>query len=46
MKLLKWLGIAALVAVPVIILVKKSKAEEEEVTEEEDSNIFSEELQG
>ena len=39
---LKWVGIAALAAVPVILLVKKMKAKQDAVHDE--SDIFDEEL--
>ena len=39
-KFLKWIGIAALAAVPVILLVKKLKTKQASV--EDDSNIFEE----
>ena len=42
-KFLKWIGIAALAAVPVILLVKKLKTKQSAVKEDE-SNIFEEEL--
>jgi len=43
-KLLKWAGIAALVAVPVFLLLKSRKAENGEATIEDEADIFSSEL--
>ena len=42
-KFLKWVGIAALAAVPVILLVKKMNSKQSSAVEDED-NIFDEEL--
>lgn len=43
-KVLKVVGIAALVAVPVFFLLKKRRQQEQEPVQHEDSNIFAEEL--
>ena len=43
-KVLKWAGIVALIALPVIFLMKKKPAEAHGTSEKDDSNIFAEEL--
>ncbi len=45
-KLLKWLGVAALVAVPIAVLLRKVKKEKEEpeVAEDDNDDIFASEL--
>ena len=43
-KVLKWAGIAALIAVPVIVLLKKKRNQHPDYDREDDSNIFASEL--
>jgi LPXTG-motif cell wall-anchored protein len=43
--LLTWAGIAALVAIPVVVLLKKRKEEPAEGMMDDDSNIFAAELE-
>ncbi len=43
-KLLKWIGIAALAAVPLLFILNKLRAHQVETTEDDSSNIFAEEL--
>ena len=43
-KVLKIVGIAALVAVPIFFLVKKMRENEVQKVQSEDSNIFADEL--
>ena len=43
--ILTWAGIAALVAIPVVVLLKKRKEEPGEAVMEDDSNIFASELE-
>lgn len=43
--LLTWAGIAALVAIPVVVLMKKRKEEPAEGIAEDDANIFAAELE-
>jgi LPXTG-motif cell wall-anchored protein len=43
--LLTWAGIAALVAIPVMVLMRKRKEDPEEGMMEDDSNIFASELE-
>lgn len=42
-KLLKWLGVAALVSVPLFLIVNKLRSEEEEFAIEDEFDIFGEE---
>lgn len=42
---LKWIGIAALVAIPVYFISKYVLEEERKIEEFDDENIFAEELQ-
>lgn len=42
---LKWAGIAALVAIPLVVLLKKWKDYPQEKVAEDDSNIFASELE-
>jgi len=44
-RILTWAGIAALVAIPVMVLMKKQKEEPAEGLMEDDSNIFAAELE-
>ena len=45
LKLLKWLGVAALVAVPVVVFLKKRKSPDSGHSVDDDSsNIFAAEL--
>jgi hypothetical protein len=45
-KIVKWAGIVALIAIPVVVLLKARKANRgSESTENEDSNIFANELE-
>ena len=44
-KILKWAGIIALVAVPVIMILKKRRSENTYEAVEDDSNIFAAELE-
>ena len=43
-KVLKWAGIVALVALPVVLFLKKKKTQEQESSPDDDSNIFASEL--
>ena len=45
MKLLKWAGVVALVALPVMIFFKKRKALENGPAWDDDQNIFAQELE-
>jgi len=42
---LKWAGLAALVAIPVMVLLKKRKEQGGKLVEEDDSDIFASELE-
>lgn len=42
---LKWIGIAALVAIPIYFISKHVLEEEQQVEDFDDENIFAEELQ-
>jgi len=42
---LKWAGIAALVAIPLVVLLKKWKDNPRDQVAEDDSNIFASELE-
>jgi hypothetical protein len=46
MKFWKWIGIAALISVPIILLLKKNGAEDDRSrsTDERDSDLFDQEL--
>jgi hypothetical protein len=44
MKVLKWAGIIALIAVPVFMVLKKKQQRDADRTDEDDANIFSAEL--
>ncbi len=44
-KILKWAGIAALIAVPVYLVLRKKKSKEDEISSDEESNIFAAELE-
>ena len=44
-KVLKWAGIVALVALPVIYLLKKKKPEDSTLSLDDESNIFNAELE-
>lgn len=44
MKMLKWAGIIALIAVPVFIVLRKRKQQETDLTDNDDTNIFAAEL--
>ena len=41
---LKWAGIAALFAIPFVLILRRWKVQEEGVVVDEDSNIFLDEL--
>jgi len=43
-KLLKWIGIIALAAVPILLIVNKLRARETDAVDDDSSNIFAEEL--
>ncbi|MBI4548180.1 MAG: hypothetical protein HY707_09375 [Ignavibacteriae bacterium] len=45
MTILKWAGVVALVAVPLVLFLKKLKAQEIDETTEDDANIFAGELE-
>jgi len=42
-RLLKWIGVAALVAVPVYLIVSKLRSEDEDIAIEDEYDIFAEE---
>ncbi len=42
---LKWIGIAALVAIPIYFISKHVLKEEQQIEDFDDENIFAEELQ-
>ncbi len=44
-KVLKWLGLVALVAVPLAVFLKKRKTVEPSTASDDDSDIFLSELQ-
>ena len=44
MKFLKWVGLVALVSLPLVVFLKKRKPQESEFANEDDSNIFASEL--
>ncbi|MDI6765779.1 MAG: hypothetical protein QME52_03020 [Bacteroidota bacterium] len=44
-KILKWAGIAALIALPVLVLLRKRKVQESETNWDDESNIFAAELE-
>ena len=44
-KILKWAGLAALVAVPVYFILKKRKSAEDEPVVADDADIFAPDLQ-
>lgn len=43
MKLLKWIGVAALVSLPVILIINRLRAEDADVAFEDEFDIFGEE---
>jgi len=43
--ILKWAGIAALVAIPLVVIFKKRKESSRKSIAEDDSNIFASELE-
>ncbi len=43
MKFLKWIGVAALVSLPIYLIVKKLRTEEADVTIEDEFDIYAEE---
>ncbi len=45
MKVLKWAGIIALIAVPVYMVLKKKNEEEPNAMYEDEANIFASELE-
>ena len=45
-KVLKWAGIAALVAIPFLIFIKKRRGEDQTSQTDEESSIFDTELEG
>jgi hypothetical protein len=44
-KILKWVSVAALVAVPLYFVVKHISEKEETITDYDDENIFASELE-
>lgn len=44
MRFLKWVGLVALVSLPLMVFLKKRKPQNSEGFNEDDSNIFSSEL--
>lgn len=44
-KILKWAALAALIALPVIVLFRKCKEQESETNMDDESNIFARELE-
>lgn len=44
-KILKWAGLLAIIALPVIVLLKKRKNCSSDVPEDDESNIFTAELE-
>ena len=44
-KVLKWAGILALIAVPVFLVLRKRKSQEEDSYNDDESNIFAAELE-
>ena len=42
---LKWAGLAALVAIPVMVFLKKRKEQDGKVVDDDDSDIFASELE-
>ena len=44
-KVLKWAGILALIAVPVFMVLKKKQQQNTDATDGDDSNIFAAELE-
>jgi len=45
MKILKWAGLAALIAVPLIVFLKKRKDSISDDSPDDESNIFAAELE-
>jgi hypothetical protein len=43
MKLLKWVGVAALVSLPIFLIVKKLRTEEADMALEDEFDIYAEE---
>ena len=44
LKFLKWVGLVALVSLPLVVFLKKRKPQDSEFRNEDDSNIFASEL--
>ena len=44
LKFLKWVGLVALVSLPLMVFLKKRKPQESEVFNDDESNIFASEL--
>ena len=44
LKILKWVGLVALVSLPLMVFLKKRKPQDSEPLNEDDSNIFASEL--
>ena len=44
MKFLKWIGLVALVSLPLMVFLKKRKPQESEAFTDDESNIFASEL--
>ena len=44
LKFLKWVGLVALVSLPLVVFLKKRKPHDSELPNEDDSNIFASEL--
>jgi hypothetical protein len=44
LKFLKWIGLVALVSLPLMVFLKKRKPQESEVFNDDESNIFASEL--
>ena len=45
LRVLKWAGVIALIAVPVYLVLKNRRPEEAMTVDEDDSNIFAAELE-
>lgn len=43
--ILKWAGVIALVALPVVLLINKRKKQKDQLPSEDELNIFAEELE-
>jgi hypothetical protein len=45
MKILKWAGLAALIAIPLVVILKKQNKSQRKDSLEDESNIFATELE-